>query len=271
MVVVSSFESSSRTTQFARRIYIKQQAYHALLSILPYITQALQRDDQSVDSLTDPWALPFQMETEKGTLSVVIYDEDRFLNINSLYKGKVYREIFERLLTLLEISPSYSERVLGWMGKGGMPYQEEYPLKGAPLDSVHELRYMGFSEEDLNGRTVGDVTYPGLLSLLTVYSKDRININTAPKYILMALDPRIDSAIADRIIEFRATKVFKKPQDLVLVEGVTLDILYRIQNVIDVKSSVFRILATVRTGDVETTIELVYDRQDKKVLYRRIY
>jgi len=271
MVVVSSFESTSSTGLYARKIYIKQQAYHALVSILPYILEGLRREDQSVDTLLDPWATPFEIETDKGKLSIVIYDEDRFLNLNYLSKDKVYREVFERLLTLLEISPGYTDRVLAWMGKGGTPFQEDYPIKGAPLDSPEELRYIGMTEEELYGRSLGDITFPGLLSLVTVHSSGRINVNTAPKYILMALDPRIDDTLADRIIEYRATKPFKKPKDLVLVEGMNFDILYRIEKIIDVKSTHFRINATVRTGDVETTLEVIYDRSGGKVVYKRIY
>ena len=271
MIVVSSFESTSSAGLYARKIYLKQQAYHALVSVLPYILEGLRREDQNVDTLLDPWATPFVIETEKGRLSIVIYDEDRFLNLNFLSKDRVYREVFERLLTLLEISPGYTERLLAWMGKGGIPYEDEFPIKGAPLDSPEELRYIGMTEEELYGKTVGDVTFPGILSLVTTYSSGRININTAPKYILMALDERIDETIADRIIEYRATKPFKKPKDLVLVEGINFDILYRIEKIIDVKSTHFRINATVKTGDVETTLEVIYDRAGGRIVYKRIY
>ena len=271
MVVVSSFESTSSTGLYARKIYIKQQAYHALVSVLPYILEGLRREDQSFDSLLDPWTLPFEIETEKGKLSVVIYDEDRFLNLNFIHKDKVYREIFERLLTLLEISPGYSERVLAWIGKGGSFYGGEYPVKGSLMDSPEELRYIGMSDAELYGKTVGDVTFPGILSLVTTYSSGKININTAPKYILMALDPKIDDALAERIIEYRSAKPFRKPQDIVLVEGVSFDILYRIEKVIDIRSTHFRIIANLKTGDVETTLEVIYDRFGGRVVYKRIY
>ncbi len=241
------------------------------MSVMPYVFQGLSQEDRTFDSLLDPWAFPFEIETEKGKLTINISDEDRYLNLNFVGENKVYREVFERLLTLLRISPGYADRVLAWIGKGGVPYEEDYPLKGAPMDSVEELRYIGMSEDELYGRTEGDVEYPGLIELLTVYSSGKININTAPKYVIMALDERIDSTIAERVIEHRSTKPFKKPQDLVLVEGITLDILYRIEKIIDVKSTHFRIKATVRTGDVETTLEVIYDRSKGKVVYKRLY
>ncbi len=269
--VVTALYSANSTGRFVEKVYIKEQAYHALVSLLPYILQGLRKEDSSYDSLLDPWAMPFVVETEKGRLEVVIYDEDRFFNLNKVGDDRIYQAVFERLLRLLEISPGYTSRLLAWIGKEPQSFESEYPVKRAPLDSPQELRFIGMTKEDLYGRTVGDVSYPGLLSLVTTYSSGKININTAPKYILMALDPRIDSTVADRIIEYRRSKPFKRVNDLVLVEGVTFDILYRIQKIIDVKSSHFRIKATVKTGDVETTLEVIYDRNKNRVVYKRIY
>ncbi|WP_457600331.1 general secretion pathway protein GspK [Hydrogenivirga sp.] len=269
--VVTALHSATSLSRFTEKVYIKQQSYHALMSLVPYILQGLRREDSSYDALSDPWALPFVVETEKGRLEVVIYDEDRFFNLNTVGDGNVQREVFERLLRLLDISTGYTDRLLAWIGKSNGNFQSEYPIKRAPLDSPEELRFIGMSREELYGRSVGDITYPGLLSLVTTYSSGKVNVNTAPKYVLMALDPRIDSTVADRIMEHRSSKPFKKVNDLVLVEGVSFDVLYRIQKVIDVKSSHFRIRATVKSGDVETTLEMIYDRSKNKVVYKRIY
>ncbi len=270
-LVLSSLQSVSYAERFVREVYMKQQAYHVLTSVLPYALDALRREDSSVDTLQDRWALPFVVETDRGSLEVVILDEDRFFNLNTVGKGKVQREVFERLLGLLKISPGYSDRLLAWIGREPPNFRSEFPIKGAPMDSPYELMYLGMSDEDLYGREEGDVSYPGLLSLVTTYSSGKINVNTAPKYVLMALDPKIDGPLADRIIEYRSSKPFKRVEDLVLVEGFTFDILHRIRNLIDVKSTTFRIKATIKSGDVETTLEIVYDRSKNRVIYKRIY
>ncbi len=268
--VVSALNSVASAERFVNQIYLKQQAYHALTSLIPLIVQGLKEEDQSVDSLSDAWAMPLEVKTDKGTLTVTIYDEDRFFNLNYLLKDESYKRVFERLLTLLEIDTIYLDSVLTWLGKGYSSTQK-YPSKGAEMDSPYELIYTGFSEEDLYGKEIGSITYPGLLSLVTTYSSGKININTAPKYIIMALDPAIDSALADRIISYRQSKPFKRVEDLILVEGVTLDILYRIEKIVDVKSSHFRVIVTLKSGDVETTLELIYDRNNDKIVYKRIY
>jgi len=269
--VVDALQSSSSASSYVEKVYLKQQSYHALMSILPYILIQLRREDSSVDTLSDPWAFPFVVETERGRLEVSIVDEDRFYNLNYVGKSDLYRTIFERLLTLLDISTGYVERLLMWEGKKQGSFETKFPIKRAPLDSVQELSYIGMSREELYGRTEGDVSYPGLLSFVTVHSSGKINVNTAPKYVLMVLDPRIDGTLADRIIEYRSTKPFKNVQDLVLVEGMSFDILHRIKDVVDVKSSFFRITITVKTGDVETSLVVVYDRNSGKVVYKRLY
>ncbi len=268
--VYETISSVSSLRNFTENIYRKQQAYHVAVSTLPFVLEALRREDQSIDTLQDRWALPFVFETEEGSIEISIYDEDRFFNLNTLPKGRIQKEIFARLLELLDISSAYVDVVLGWMGKGSAPLSD-YPPKGSALDSVEELLYMGFKKEDLYGKSYGNVSYPGLLSLVTVYSSGKINVNTAPKYVLMALDPRIDSSLADRIIAYREKKPFRNLQDLVLVEGFTFDILYRIQDVIDVKSTHFRINLTVKSKEEETTFEAVYDRARNRIIYLKVF
>lgn len=270
-LVLNALESSSSAERAVREVYIKQQSYHVLTSVLPYILSALRSEDASVDTLQDPWAFPFVVETEKGRLEVVVSDEDRFFNLSTVAEGSVQKEVFERLLELLKISPGYSERLLAWMGRKPQNFETEFPLKGAPLDSPYELKYLGMGDEDLYGRKEGEISYPGLLSLVTTTSSGKVNVNTAPKYVLMALDKRIDASLAERIIEHRSSKPFNRVEDLVLVEGFTFDILYRIREAIDVKSTTFRIRATVRSGEVESTLEVVYDRVKNEILYKRIY
>ncbi len=269
--VVSSLQSASSVGRFTEKVYIKQQSYHALVSLVPYILEAIRREDGSYDALSDTWTLPFVVETPRGRLEVVIYDEDRFFNLNSVGDSPAYRQVFERLLRLLDISTGYTDRLLSWIGKEPPNFSSKLPIKGKEMDSPYELAYIGMTREELYGRTQGGVEYPGVLSLVTTYSSKRINVNTAPKYVLMALDPKIDSTIADRIIEYRSGKPFRRINDLALVEGVDLDMVYRIGKVADVKSTHFRIVATVKTGDVETTLEVIYDRAKNKVVYKRIY
>ena len=257
--VVTSLNTSLHADRVVQRVYAKQRAYHALVSIVPYVLDALRKDKKDTDTLSDPWALPLVVETEEGELEIRIRDEDRFFNLNTVGRGETHGEVFGRLLELLGISPAYLHRV-----------RDLIEEKGALL-SPHELRHIGMGGEELYGRREGDVRYPGILELVTVWSSGRININTAPKYVLMALDPSIDETVAQRIMEYRASKPFKRVEDFVLVEGVTFDTLHRISSLIDVRSTHFRVELSVRNGDVETTLSVIYDRKRDRIVFGRIY
>ncbi|WP_340691046.1 general secretion pathway protein GspK [Hydrogenobacter thermophilus] len=267
--VLDTYSSVRQADLTVEQFYFKEQAYQIFMSALPVVIDSLKRDDPSVDSLQDRWAYPISFKTQKGELSISIYDEERFLNLNYVDSG-AYGKFFERLLKLLNIDPSYKDNLLAWEGKSNAHIDTDYPIKRGPLDSKEELLWAGFKSEDLLGKTIGNEFYPGLLSLTTVYSSGKININTANSYILMALDPRIDQALASKIIERRNREPFKKVEDLLLVDGFTFDILYAIKNLLDVKSNYFHIVMDLRSGGYTSTFEVIYDRQGDRIVYKKI-
>ncbi|RMH00731.1 MAG: general secretion pathway protein GspK [Aquificota bacterium] len=248
--------------------YAKLQSYYAIRSALPLALALIKSDDPSVDYLSERWAFPIEFETQRGKLRISIYDEERYLNLNY---AKEQKQVFERLFDLLRIDKVYLDRLLIWTGKKEGSYDNPYPIKRANLSSKEELLYAGFKKEDLMGKSVGQEFYPGLWSLTTVYSSGKVNINTAPMYVLMALDKDIDQSLANKLIERRQKEPFKKPEDLVLVEGFTFDILYRIRDYIDTKSRYFHIVIDVQSGGYQTTFEGIYDRQEGRLVYKKIY
>ncbi|WP_448587625.1 general secretion pathway protein GspK [Thermocrinis sp.] len=267
--VLDAYSTAKSTQRVVEEVYFKTQASYVFISVLPFAIDLLKRDDQSFDSLRDVWSNPLVFKTERGELTVSIADEERFLNLNSVDNG-AYGKFFERLLKNLAIDPKYKESLLAWTGKSSGMINTNYPIKRAPLDSKEELYWIGFEREDLSGKERGGRFYPGLLSLVSVHSKGKVNINTGSVYILTALDPRIDQTLASKIIERRNREPFKKPEDLLMVEGMTFDILYAIRELIDVKSSTFRISMELKVGDRKASFEAVYDRESDRVLYKRV-
>ena len=267
--VLDAYYTSKSTQRTVEEIYFKIQSSYAFLHVLPFVIETIKRDEPSFDSLEDSWANPMVFRSERGEISVSIYDEERFLNLNFVDDGN-YGKFFERLLKILAIDPAYKKGLLVWMGKSEGFLETDYPIKRAPLDSKEELYWIGFKREDLLGKQLGENFYPGLLSLTTVHSKGKINVNTANAYILMALDQRIDQTLASKIIERRNREPFKKPEDLLMVEGMTLDILYAIRDLIDIKSSTFHILMELKVGERKASFEALYDRSANKLVYKKI-
>ena len=83
-----------------------------------------------------------------------------------------------------------------------------------------------------------------------------ININTAPKELLTALDERISDSLAEQIIDYRKNNPFKNPYDLVRMPGMER-IAPGLQTRIAAKSNVFRIRAEAQVNGTTRVIETV--------------
>jgi len=267
--VMDSYQSSISTNNYVQSVYGKVQALYiadAGFNIAKYI---LDNDDQSVDSLHDKWTLPFNYSQNNIKVSISIYDENRYINLN-LAGDPGYGKIVDNLFKNLMISPEKERNLLVWIGRQEGTLQTGYPVKKAPMDSLYELILIGFKDEDLNGKLVGKDFYPGLIGTSTVYANGKININTAPLWVLKSLDERIEDNLAQKIIEKRSKEPFKQVNDLILVDGFTFDMLYKIQNYIDVKSDIFHVVVNVSVGSTELKVDYVYDRAGKRIIYKEI-
>ncbi len=268
LLVLDLYTTVKGTQTTVQQVYARTQALYVFKSALPLAIAIIRNDDPSVDYLQERWAYPLSFKTERGELTISIYDEDRYINLNTAGENP---ELFKHIFSYLRIDPQYLDRLLIWIGKKDGSFDSQYPIKRAPLSSKEELLYVGFKPEDLQGKTIGNSFYPGLWSISTTFSSGKVNINTAPMQVLMALDPRIDQTLANKIIERRAKEPFRRPEDLVLVEGFTFDILYRIQNHIDTKSRFFHIVMDIRSGGYSVSFSAIYDRQEGRIVYKSIY
>lgn len=268
--VTDTLQSTNSTREIYEKVYLKEKHYIILDSLISKITILLQREERGYDALTDPWVEPYIFETHLGTISVEIVDEDRFLNPNYITKIRGLREVFEKLFRFLEVDLELLNRILVWTGQEQGFIDLELPLKRKPMDSVHEIELFWNKKEDLYGKEKDFEKKPGLLELLTVFSDGKVNINTAPVHIIFALDKDIDWDLAKRIADYRRDKPFRRIRDLLLVKGVTLDIAYRLESKIKVRSRFFRVKMSIKTDKVETTLTFIYDRDRNKILYKEL-
>ena len=92
-----------------------------------------------------------------------------------------------------------------------------------PLLTLDGLREAGATVEDVFGPA-------GLHRYLTCLGEGRVNLNTAPRAVIFALDEEFDEAVVDRVAAFRGTgegdkgsyKAFEDPKDLMLVDGIVV-------------------------------------------------
>lgn len=230
----------------------------------------LGNSSRSYTSLNDPWSKPIKLDDENGLLVVNIADESAKLNLNSILLPNGTMEpyqlaAFQRIGRRLKAPEELWSAVADWIDKDDQPRSG-----GAETAYYRSLKYPYSSHDDYL-LTIDELSLlkgvtPALLGALkpfvTIYSQQQgapvstVNINTAPKEILAALDDQIDDRMADRIIEERKLKPFSNPGELSRIVGAEA-ISQRLVGKTGVKSSLFRINAVSTVHDASRTVEAV--------------
>lgn len=92
-----------------------------------------------------------------------------------------------------------------------------------------------------------------------------VNINTASKEVLAALDERIDDRMAEQIVEERSIQPFKSVGELSRVPGLDT-IATALGGRITVKGNIFKITAVSRVKETARTVEAIVRLSDSRIL-----
>ncbi|MDD2851256.1 MAG: type II secretion system minor pseudopilin GspK [Desulfuromonadaceae bacterium] len=225
---------------------------------------------RSYTALTDLWATPIKLEDEAGSLEIVISEENGKLNINGLVQpngeyNPFVQAALSRLGARLKLPLDISGVVADWLDSDDMPRSggAEYPYYRTmkPPYNPRNGKMLTLTELSL----VKEITpqQVGVLRpYLTVFSdvagapQSTININTAPKEVLSALDDRIDERMAARIIDERKVQPFKSTGELSRVPGMDT-IATGLIGKISVKGNLFKITSMARVKDSGRTVEAI--------------
>lgn len=210
-------------------------------------------------------------------LEVIVEDESGKLQANSIIfpNGEVNEAAYgsyRSLLATVGMELSLSESLADWLdvddttrslgGEGQGYYNklaEPYAAKNGRLDTIGELGLVKGYERN-NVERLG--------RFLTVYSDGLVNVNTAPKEVLMALSEEITPEMADRVIERRKEKPFADASDIRAVNGFET-LVFSLQGRVKVKSDIFRVRARATSKGVVREVEAVVRTGSKKILYWR--
>lgn len=237
---------------------------------------------QSFSSYLDPWAKPLVIDDESGHIFVSIEDESGKLNLNQIFGANgviTYQNNYDialRLLKKLQLSPDLLDALVDWVdaatvpphnagGKTGyyMGLKPPYEAKNARLDTLEELALVRGFTTSLIQKLRPDVT---------IYSDmpGSININTAPREIIAALDNKMTDSLTQRILDYRKTTPFQSAADLGKIPG--METIYQgLMGFTTVKGTVYRIVSQATVGETVRVIEAVIrtDGPTPTVLYWR--
>ena len=244
--------------------------------------------DNQYDTLDEVWsrsALPITLGD--GEVSVTIEDEERKINLNRLMLPNGIAPdprrlaVFQRLLDILGIDPSVADAIVDWLDRDENPrvggaessyylgLPNPYRAKNDLFDTIGELRLV---------RGVTSEVFDKLLPFVTVSSSGMVNLNTAPKEILMSLSAgtdlagagAIDSTAADEIIQYRKDHPFTNASQIGNVSPFLRDLFARtlIRDIVDVRSAYFHVRSSGDVGGTVRTIDAIGFRAGNEVQWR---
>jgi general secretion pathway protein K len=244
--------------------------------------------ENQYDTLDEIWsraALPISLGD--GEVLVTIEDEERKIDLNRLMlpNGIAVDDrrlaVFQRLLDTLGIDRAVADAVVDWVDADENPrvggaessyylgLPKPYRAKNDLFDTIGELRLV---------RGVTDNVYETLRPFVTISSSGLVNINTAPKEVLMSLSAgtdlaeggAIDAKTADEIIKYRTDHPFTNASQIGNVSPFLRDLYARtmIRNLVDVRSTYFHVRSSGDVGGTVRTIDAIGIRAENEVQWR---
>jgi general secretion pathway protein K len=235
VIAIAAVAMASQQTLALRRtanVIDGDRAYVFALGVESWAQQVLMRDKRNgqVDALGEDWALHLPpISVEGAVVTGHIEDLQGRFNLNNLIdaNGRVSAsdlQRFRQLLVVLGLDSGLTDAVLDWVdadsdvtqpnGAEDSEYlRAEVPYRAAnrPLTSASELLMVkGFT---------ADVYQKLAPYVVALPQRSAINVNTAPKEVLMALGNGITDSDADAVIEARGDKGFASVTDFLAQPG----------------------------------------------------
>jgi general secretion pathway protein K len=234
MVLVLSFSYMTRTETYAT-LSFKEGTEKKLLAeagiergILEIFYRRANRGQAIILEGSEVWKIDgttYKDRLGEGEYSVRITDESGKIDINAITDGPtadILRKLFQNLGVEETDANIIVDSILDWKDADDlyhlngaeseyyMSLPNPYKAKDANFDTLEELLLVkGMTSEIF----YGNEEKKGIIDLLTIHSgQSKINVNSAPKEVLMAI-PGITPEIADSIISFREHDEIKNAGD----------------------------------------------------------
>jgi general secretion pathway protein K len=228
-----AYRSAANQANQLRAYYLARSAVNVGIALLADdARKAALSNSPRVDSLQSLWALPLPpLPIGGGWAQLSIIDDARKLNINQLVSpnGQInqpFADILSRLLTVLGIDPQQVVPALvDWLdpdsidSPGGaeadyyLHLVPPYEPRNGPMPTIGDLRLV---------RGINETTFRRLRDFLTTTPSVRVNINTAPPEVLLAVAPQLSQSSAlNAILEARLEHPFTNLTEVSELSGVS--------------------------------------------------
>lgn len=233
-----------------------------------YKSEARLLSRSIIDALkANPLSIPPYELSPGRWIKVESEDLERYININTIIlpDGKTldvkWEKIFERIFRIANLSLDLIPKICDFID-----IDKDARLGG--YEGPENLnRRLYLLEEILRMKDMSRETYRNLSKYFTAVSSGRVNINTAPKEVLMALSDEIDERVADAIIDFRGNERIEKASDLKRIPGFPEKIIPQVSEVICFEGKYFRVRVEVKVQEATLKTEAVIG--EGRIIYER--
>ncbi|MCM0080124.1 type II secretion system minor pseudopilin GspK [Geomonas sp. Red32] len=228
--------------------------------------------NSAYSSLLEPWAKPQSYDAGVGTVSFTIEEETGKFNLNTATTPNGTRndqtEMALRLFNKLKIQGAGDliDTLLDWVDTNDAPHpggaetnyyralKVPYQAKNARLETVDELALLKGYTPALVDKLKPYVTVYGSQS--DSESATQVNVNTAPREVLCALDTSLTDDKVDSIIDARSKKPIASIGDLNAISGIE-SISMNFSTKVCYQGSVYRIHSEGKVGESVSVAEAV--------------
>ncbi|MEZ5593960.1 MAG: type II secretion system minor pseudopilin GspK [Gammaproteobacteria bacterium] len=253
----------------------RQQAKHYLLGAERWAQSILRRDrdNNDTDHEDEDWArTPPVLPVTGGYVSGRLNDLQGRFNLNNLLTAdntidERQLQIFSRLLEQLELPTGIASAVADWLDEDSQlrfpdgAEDSDYLLANPPYMAANQ-RFADPSELRLV-KGVSSEVYTILQPFVCALPRQvAINVNTAPAELLAALDPTLDSATAQRLVEDRKQQEFNSVEEFIIATRIP-EPLFRPEE-IAVGSDFFLLNATAEIGSAQAQLHSILQRSEQQ-------
>ncbi len=232
-------------------------AYHAAVSALKIALKFLKEDRNKFDGEGDEWSKPIAYNYRGISILININDECGKVNVNNLDDRRLF-EVLKRLFDRINVEQPVADSIKDWIDRDNFPEPE----------GAEENYYMGLGYRPTNGqlKSLGELlyvkgidekTFRKLEKYLTIYGSGKVNVNSAPKEVLLSLSSDMSQEAADSIIGARPIEDITVIREL---PGITKELYFEIRPLITNRCNYFRIDVTASYGDTTAQIRAFSER-----------
>ncbi len=266
---LEAFKEARAYYNYTLKLYLKQSLDTTNDSLIPMLIQKAQKLYQE-----NPYN-PYYEKTlniEGIKVKILIKDDDK-LNIN-LIKDQKYFNVFKRLSEEFCMPRDFPYYVYYWITghkEGGINIENlNYMPTFEDMNSKQELIYATPYESFLYKNNCHKKEYKKGIWYSLDTKNQNININTTSIPILKALNKDITNSIANSIIEYRENHIVKNIQELVNVRGLSLDDIYKLQNLASTtsKTMIIKVVSSTKMGSLRQAsfLKIYYTPIENKII-----